>query len=420
MNNKYKYIIIDTLKTNKSLQPIYNKLKGISSGSRFSFNSIYQYSLDKDESITTRVNLVLPTLRKTKVFGGISTALQFFTDLSEELGGESRIVVLNDEHNDEKWEYKIDGFSRNSSKKFIYYLADTKRLSIRKNDIFIFTSWRTQYTLRNVINWHKDIYNDFDYKCVYLIQDFEPGFYPWSTEYVLAESTYKVQNLSTIAVFNSRQLFDYFNNNNYKFSNELYFEPSLNPKLKAILLKNKDNNKHRKKQIIVYGRPSEGRNAFEILRESLDMWSRKFSNAKEWKIISLGATYKNILLSGGMKIECYGKVSLEEYAQYMFESYAGVSLMISPHPSYPPLEMSTFGVKTITNNFANKSLMGFNENLMCVDNCTPEEISDRLVDICNLYSRSESNISMNEKYLTEDGLINVACQVAGLLKHGSI
>lgn len=40
----------------------------------------------------------------------------------------------------------------------------------------------------------------------------------------------------------------------------------------------------------------------------------------------------------------------------MLDTYAGISLMSSPHPSYPPLEMSVFGIKVITNNYSNKDL----------------------------------------------------------------
>ena len=56
--------------------------------------------------------------------------------------------------------------------------------------------------------------------------------------------------------------------------------------------------------------------------------------------------------------------------------------MVSPHPSYPPLEMSTFGVKVITNTYGNKDLSNFNDNISSLTNCSPEEISVRLHELC--------------------------------------
>ena len=66
-----------------------------------------------------------------------------------------------------------------------------------------------------------------------------------------------------------------------------------------------------------------------------------------------------------------GKLTLQEYAKTLEESYAGISLMASPHPSYPPLEMSVFGVKVITNTFANKDLKDFNSNIVSLNNIVP-------------------------------------------------
>jgi hypothetical protein len=55
-------------------------------------------------------------------------------------------------------------------------------------------------------------------------------------------------------------------------------------------------------------------------------------------------------------MEIGGKASLEDYADHLNRAAVGISLMISPHPSYPPLEMAEAGVLTITNNYGCKDL----------------------------------------------------------------
>ena len=59
---------------------------------------------------------------------------------------------------------------------------------------------------------------------VYFIQDYEPGFYPWSSRYLMADSTYRSE-LPMIAIFNSKLLYDFFKSNGYKFEQEYYFDP---------------------------------------------------------------------------------------------------------------------------------------------------------------------------------------------------
>ena len=52
--------------------------------------------------------------------------------------------------------------------------------------------------------------------------------------------------------------------------------------------------------------------------------------------------------------------------------------MVSPHPSYPPLEMAYYGLQVITNRFCCKDLTTRSKNFICVDNCTPSEVADAL------------------------------------------
>ena len=90
-------------------------------------------------------------------------------------------------------------------------------IPVGQNDIFIATGWWTAYTIASVIRWQSEMYNSEINKIIYLIQDYEPGFYPWSSRYLMSESTYKL-DIPTIAVFNSKLLKEYFDSKYYTFA----------------------------------------------------------------------------------------------------------------------------------------------------------------------------------------------------------
>ena len=86
-----------------------------------------------------------------------------------------------------------------------------------------------------------------------------------------------------------------------------------------------------------------------------------------------------------------GKLSLEEYGGILLESAIGISLMISPHPSYPPLEMAAFDLAVITNKFFNKDLSEYHDNLISLENINPENIALVLADLCSKFEDAESH-----------------------------
>ena len=73
-------------------------------------------------------------------------------------------------------------------------------------------------------------------------------------------------------------------------------------------------------------------------------------------------------------VKSLGKLTIYNYIKELEKSHIGISFMASPHPSYPPLEMATFGLYTITNKFAGKDISGNHHLLHCVDYPLPDEL----------------------------------------------
>jgi hypothetical protein len=80
-----------------------------------------------------------------------------------------------------------------------------------------------------------------------------------------------------------------------------------------------------------------------------------------------------------------GKLSLEAYAALLRETGVGLSLMSSPHPSYPTLEMAHFDVITITNRYANKDLRSSHDNIISISDIRAETIADAITEACKKF-----------------------------------
>jgi hypothetical protein len=62
-------------------------------------------------------------------------------------------------------------------------------------------------------------------------------------------------------------------------------------------------------------------------------------------------------------------LSWDEYLALLSTSHLGVSLMTSPHPSYPPLEMAMSGMVVVTNRWGPKDLSVLSERFV---SCEPD------------------------------------------------
>ena len=333
-----------------------------------------------------RINLLVPALSEKHIFGGIATALRLFREMIKAFPSvriivtDEASVILPEKEFFSDWIVQEIG-TEDSEGNSIVVSGNRygKTLPIREEDYFVATAWWTAFNAFRAMEWQQEAYSTPKRKMTYLVQDFEPGFYPWSTRFALADSTYRHPEL-TIPVFNTGLLFDFFKQQNYQFEQAYYFEPKFNPVLNDWRGKKGDTAK--KKQILVYGRPSVERNLFPLIVQTIAVWSQKYSNAAEWEVISAGECHDDIPVNATTVLKSVGKVSLEEYATILSETSIGVSLMLSPHPSYPPLEMAMYGVKVVTNKYANKDLSQLSPLIKSVDSLDPNVLADQLIELC--------------------------------------
>ena len=388
----------------------------------YEIEEIIPYSFREDKVCTRkRLNLVVPTINPDHVFGGVSTALNFYNRLADQLGYDTRIIVEFEEPSREsiklyKDKYKFISSKLDSSEAHTivpYVIRKEETLPVCDKDYFVFTAWWGAYLVQEAYGAFIEETGIEPNKFIYLIQDYEPGFYPWSSKYILADSTYRCI-YPQIGVFNSSILKDFFLNKAYEFADIFSFEPVFNQSLKQELLALPDRI-NKKKQILVYGRPRVARNAFEVVVATLNKLIDNMENPSEWTLYSAGEEHLPVKLHKNMELIALGKLSLSEYAKVLSESYAGLSLMVSPHPSYPPLEMAAYGIRVVTNGYDNKDLKGFSDFLTSVKAPSPKTLSEALLNICSSYTPEVALVKTGNEYLDTTDAFSIVKDIAEVL-----
>lgn len=357
---------------------------------------ITPFNFIKSHVNNKRINLLVPALSEKHVFGGIATALRFFDSIRKEFP-QARIIVTDEVSVELKSEqfysdWLLSDLSGDDCAENCICIAGNRSgatLKVSENDYFVSTAWWTAYNTFKALEWQTEVLGVQGRKLIYFIQDYEPGFYAWSSRFALADSTYS-HTEKTIPVFNTALLKDFFINNGYKFNESYFFEPQINPTLFAARERSVTIAKERK--ILVYGRPGVERNLFNLVVFALRVWAQKYDKANQWTIVSAGESHADIELSQGATLRSLGKLTLDQYIHQLSTSSVGLSLMLSPHPSYPPLEMASFGVKVVSNAYANKKLSSKSKNIVEPANFTPESIAESLISLCEQHENSAAVI----------------------------
>jgi len=325
------------------------------------------------------LNLLVPTLNPSEVFAGIATAVDIGIGLAAR-GHRVRLIACD-----------LPIASAEATRNFIHGRitrgngATAARLSqhcgvvgdggggpripAHRADLHFATAWWTTHVARDLISRHA-----LDRRrMIYLVQDHEPNFYPWGSEYADAEASY---HFDTLKVFNTSILRDFFVDRGLARHDDLAFRPAIDLARYCSGSRTPPGNGPRR--LALYGRPEVDRNLFPTAIEAL----ARFIDAAglgpaDIAPVSVGLRHEPIELPRGIRLESLGKLPWERYPEYLLGVDVGLSLMYSPHPSHPPLEMAASGVRVVTNNFGAKDLSRLSGAIQSVAP-TPEALSGSL------------------------------------------
>lgn len=318
-----------------------------------------------------RVTLLVPSLQNSSFFGGTATALIFAAMTAQKTKRDLLIIETLKKGSVEAsalqkfFDENNTGFAQEvklmdlSPRKYNHY----GYIDMHPDDIFICSAWWDAYVLKDL---------PLTKKFIYLIQDYEPIFYNNSDLKVLAESTYHAENF--LPVCNTELMLTHMVSHGYNYiaKNGLYFEPAVNVGLKV---GRSVKTSKKKKKLFIYGRPSVERNLFFTAIKAVDeAFSSKVLEPSEWECYMAGQDgLSNILLKSGKVINTLGKMSTDEYYEFAKDVDLAVSLMMAPHPSYPPLELASLGAAVVTTSYEKKQdLSKYSGNIVTSGSDAPQ------------------------------------------------
>jgi hypothetical protein len=325
-----------------------------------------------------RLNIIMPHLYREHAFGGVLSALELGGELA---GGYQEVRFVSMTQTPPRQEQiELAGLVRGEARDNISIASTTglQPLPCHARDILFCTYWPS------VLAWRRQAAfmeraglapNPF----YYFIQDWEPGFYPLGAKHMAAESTYGHGD-DCFAIFNSRELARFFQQKKYRLPKASVLAPSLNPVLRDVLAARDFVLPPKPVEgvsLLVYGRPRQPRNCFSVILEGLARWLRPLppQERQNIRLLSAGVAHAPIELAPGAVLRSLGKLSLPNYAAMLSQCHVGVSLMASPHPSYPPLEMAAFGLEVVTNDFPGKNLSQTHPLIRSIPGPEPEALA---------------------------------------------
>jgi LmbE family N-acetylglucosaminyl deacetylase len=339
-----------------------------------------------------RVNIVTDSIARGSLFGGVGTALIFGTLLANRMGADLRIITRTEKAQAENVDHILSVYGLalegEIDFKFLPSYEQKQNLDFSTSDLFITTSWwTTAATLGSVPSA----------SIIYLLQEDERMFYPFGDDRLRCEAI--LRNREIRFVLNTRLLFDHLVADG--LSNLVQQGSWFEPAFPTTVFRPRPHKAEGKRKFIFYARPNNLRNLFylgiEVINAAI---AQQVLNPQEWEIIFVGKDIPDMSFEGGVVPTKLENLSWSDYAELAGTIDLGLSLMYTPHPSYPPLDLAASGAVVVTNRFGGKQdLDRYSANLICAD-----AERDALVEALRQGVALARNSGQREKNFQANGL----------------
>lgn len=312
------------------------------------------------EQAPERVNLLIPTFDLKHLFGGYIAKFNLARKLSE-AGYRTRIVTVDPTPPlPRSWREQVEayqGLEGAFENIEIFFARDTgEALEINPRDRFVATTWWTAHLANDALA--RTEHDHF----LYLIQEYEPLTFVTGSWSAMADATYDFPHR---ALFSTELLREFFRDRRYgvfadgkKKGDEksVSFQNAITP-VTAPPAAELSGRKARR--LLFYARPEAhaARNMFEIGLMSLQQAVEQGVFGPEWSFHGIGTVEggNRLRLTEGVDLEILPRTGQDDYGELLAGHDVGLSLMLTPHPSLPPIEMASAGMLTVTNSCDNKT-----------------------------------------------------------------
>jgi hypothetical protein len=307
-----------------------------------------------------RVNVITDSISKGSLFGGVGTALIFAAQLANRMDASLRIITRTERAPPENVQhiFSVYGVTVRHEVQFVYSGVDDRRqeIELQPDDLFITTSWWTTVATLPAVP-HANI--------VYLLQEDERMFYPFGDDRLKCEQM--LAHTGIRFVINTRLLFDHLVATGLEniARNGRWFEPAFPPSL----FHPRSRVNLAKKRFFFYARPNNVRNLFQLGIQVIEQAVKlRVLDPAEWDIYLVGKDIPPVVFADGIVPRRCEDLNWAAYAELAGTIDLALSLMYTPHPSYPPLDMAASGAVVVTNSFESKQdLSAYSPNILCAE-----------------------------------------------------
>ncbi|MFL5280762.1 MAG: hypothetical protein ACJ8AW_07105 [Rhodopila sp.] len=299
------------------------------------------------------------------LYGGVGTALILAALAAQRIDATLRIVTrteppdvanvpaLLNAHNI-AWEQNIE---------FIHASLTgglgSRDVAVTADDLFLSTSWWTTWSLRQSVPRSR---------IVCLVQEDERMFYAFGDQHLRCSETLSDAGLRYLV--NSDLLLSHLQDEAL-VPGATAFEPAFPMHLYHPAESSCQAGVRR--NFFFYARPNNLRNLYWRGLEAISAAIEEgVFDPAEWDFHFAGSNAEPLTLPHGARAMFSPPMAWSDYAAFIRRMDVGLSLMYTPHPSYPPLDLAASGAVVVTNRFGRKrSLEQYSPNILCADPGVP-------------------------------------------------
>lgn len=296
-------------------------------------------------------------------YGGIMTILRLAAHLQKVDGVLQRILICGSCDTRAIAEKIVEAFPELQGVEVRALDSDSAIRAIPPADYSVATLWTTAYVLLKVQNT--------GYK-FYMIQDYEPLFYPAGSTYAQAELSYR---FGFYGIANTQSLRDIYAN---EYGGQaVVLSPSVDT---HVFYPGPDLTTHGRLRLFYYARPGMPRNCFELAVAALRLVKQRLGERVE--ILCAGQAWNPSDFGLSNLVKAIGMLPYSQTGNLYRSCHVGLAMMMTKHPSYLPFEMMGCGTLVVANkNSANTWLLKDHENCLIAEptaSCLAETLIDAL------------------------------------------
>ncbi|MBB3998889.1 sulfotransferase family protein [Aureimonas pseudogalii] len=304
-----------------------------------------------------RLSMVTDSINEGSLFGGVATALIFSVLLAERTGRRLRIVTRTQAPATENVATVLRAHGIEHSGNIEFAFADIAgegtEIDVAPDEIFVTTSWWTTRATADVIA---------EDRIVYILQEDERMFYPFGDEALVCAET--MSHPGIVKVVNSGLLHRHLVEDGILSPDTAFFEPAFPDRIYF-----PEPRAEGKRRFFFYARPNNPRNLYARGVETIERAiAEGVLDPAVWDIHFVGKDLAPMVLAGSVKPILMQNMAWEDYAAFTRSVDLGLTLMYTPHPSYPPLDIAACGGVAVTNRFGVKQdLSNYSASIVCAE-----------------------------------------------------